>query len=298
MKLRLTNLRLELLPVVDTILEKVLAFNPSERYPKARDFGDAFFNALTTLSPWVKNKETDEIEIITGESKAKQTNVSESATIFFIQNAEKETSEIETLPTISDIHISARVTIEDEYLGISNVKATEDLAWEKRSPKSLKVASLSPTWLAILGLAVLFGGIWAMWHYVLNRPAEQYLFNRPQKQRISPIRCRKISRRYSKKFRLCRTRLFIRQHCLFSKQKRKLERRNRKNFLGFSLYYPKDWKQNDAKGECIDVSISTSIGVPLEQADWLSPDVKNVDDMGVKGELSTILETFEPNRNF
>ena len=30
----------------------------------------------------------------------------------------------------------------------------------------------------------------------------------------------------------------------------------------------------------------------------LSPNVKNVDDVGVKGELADILETFEPNRNF
>ncbi len=165
-----------------------------------------------------------------------------------------------------------------------------------------------------------------------------------------------------------------------------------KNFLGFSLYYPKDWKQNDAKGKFLDISKDASSGTPIEQmlvsyydskgtfkadtesfpalvketnktlkeivpnyevvsegektinngwrayevkfkgsgkangenitlwgrrlfiptarpgmkngyvitmlATSLSPDVKNVDDVGVKGELSAILESFEPNQNF
>ena len=43
LQLHPTNLRLDLPPLIDVILEKALAFNPSERYPKARDFGDAFF---------------------------------------------------------------------------------------------------------------------------------------------------------------------------------------------------------------------------------------------------------------
>jgi hypothetical protein len=30
----------------------------------------------------------------------------------------------------------------------------------------------------------------------------------------------------------------------------------------------------------------------------LSPDVKSVDDVGAKGELATVLETFEPSPNF
>lgn len=166
-----------------------------------------------------------------------------------------------------------------------------------------------------------------------------------------------------------------------------------KNFLGFSLYYPKDWKQNDAKGKFLDISKDAASGTPIEQmlvsyydskgtfetdtesfpalvketnttlkeivpnyevisegektvnngwrayevkfkgsgktakgeditlwgrrlfipparpgmkngyvitmlATSLSPDVKNVDDVGVKGELAAILESFEPNQNF
>lgn len=49
-----TNWRLDIQPLADKIIEKALNFNPAERYPKARDFGDALFNALTTVAPWAK----------------------------------------------------------------------------------------------------------------------------------------------------------------------------------------------------------------------------------------------------
>ena len=43
LKIGASNLKLDLSPVVDEVLEKALAYAPSERYPKARDFGDALF---------------------------------------------------------------------------------------------------------------------------------------------------------------------------------------------------------------------------------------------------------------
>jgi serine/threonine protein kinase len=47
LSLRPTNLQLDLPPRVDDILEKALAYKSSDRYPKARDFGDSFYNSLT-----------------------------------------------------------------------------------------------------------------------------------------------------------------------------------------------------------------------------------------------------------
>ena len=54
-----SNLRLDAPPLADRVLEKALAFETSERYPKTGDFGMAFFNALTTVAPW-KKEETEE----------------------------------------------------------------------------------------------------------------------------------------------------------------------------------------------------------------------------------------------
>lgn len=180
---------------------------------------------------------------------------------------------------------------------------------------------------------------------------------------------------------------------LFENSKQNLKGDAEKNFLGFSLYYPKDWKKNDAKNNFLDVSKNTSSGTPVEQmlvsfydsrgtfdedkeifpalikdtkamlkkivpkfkpvskgettinggwrayefnfvgagktakgediklwgrrlfvpaqrggvkngyvltllATSFSPDVKSVEDVGVKGDLSRVLETFEPSRDF
>lgn len=388
LKLHPTNLRLDVPPLVDTILEKALAFNPSERYPKARDFGDAFFNALSTVAPWENNQATDEIEIITDESEA------EPKSAFLIP--ETEPSEIETSPTVSDIHISPRVAASDENLEISSVKATEDLAWEKRSTKPPKVASASRTWLAILGLAILFVGIWAMWQYVLNRQGETVFIEPPTQttEVVNPLP--QIVAPPTEEIEqpiLPRTISQPPNTVYFQNAKESLPGDAAKNFLGFSLYYPNDWKQNDAKGKFLDISNDAPSGTPIEQmlvsyydskgtfkadaenfaslvketnaslkkilpkyemisdgkttvnngwqayeikfknegktkngenitlwgrrlfipaglrgmkngyvitmlATSLSPDVKSVDDVGVKGELANILETFEPNRNF
>lgn len=394
-KLRPTNLRLDVPPAVDTILEKALAFNPSERYPKARDFGDAFFNALAATASWENNNAADEIEIISDQSKTEPAKTAESATVLVVPKAEKETPKIETSPTVSDIRISPSVAALDKDLETSNVKATEDLAWEKRSPELPKTASASRTWLAIFGLAILFVGIWAMWQYVLNRPSETVFIEPPTQttEIAEPLPQNPSLLEEIESPPLPRTISQPPNSVYFQNKKEDLKGDTAKNFLGFSLYYPKDWKQNDAKGKFLDISNDAPSGTPIEQmlvsyydskgtfnadaanfpslvketnatlkkivpnyemvsagkktvnngwqayevkfkgagktkngetitlwgrrlfipaglrgmkngyvitmlATSLSPDVKTIDDVGVKGELANILETFEPNRNF
>ena len=46
--------------MIKYLVKSTYPINPSERYPKARDFGDAFFNALTTASPWEEDKVEEE----------------------------------------------------------------------------------------------------------------------------------------------------------------------------------------------------------------------------------------------
>jgi hypothetical protein len=187
----------------------------------------------------------------------------------------------------------------------------------------------------------------------------------------------------------------------FQNRQRKTSRRRLKNFLGFSLYYPKDWKLNKfeeekdskSRSKFLDIAKDAPSGTPIEQflvsyynskgtfkadaeifqslvnetnttlkkivpnyemvssgeitinngwrayevkfkgtgktangekitlwgrrmfmptairgmkngyvitlvATSLSNEVKGIDDVGVKGDLSSILETFEPNQSF
>ncbi len=66
-----TNLRLDVPSAVDEILEKALAANPAERYPKAIDFGNAFYNALTGVALGEK-KEKPQIPIIKQKAAARE----------------------------------------------------------------------------------------------------------------------------------------------------------------------------------------------------------------------------------
>lgn len=52
-----SNLRLDLSRQTDEVLQKALAYKPSDRYPKARDFGDALYYALNSPASWEKTSE-------------------------------------------------------------------------------------------------------------------------------------------------------------------------------------------------------------------------------------------------
>ena len=58
-----TNLRLDVPPIVDDILEKALSFDFAKRYPKAHDFGNAFYNALKSVALWEEEKKDVKTEI-------------------------------------------------------------------------------------------------------------------------------------------------------------------------------------------------------------------------------------------
>ncbi|MGI9037157.1 MAG: serine/threonine protein kinase, partial [Pyrinomonadaceae bacterium] len=135
LSLRPTNLRLDTPPLADEILEKALAFDPAERFPKARDFGDALFNALTTVAP--QKESAAEVE-----TETKEENFSSSLKSFSIPKPNKEIFETEIKPLVTEPKTSvivektaAATTAENK---VETVKATDDLAWEKRSPEPVK----------------------------------------------------------------------------------------------------------------------------------------------------------------
>lgn len=382
-----TNLRLDLPASVDQILEKALNFNPSERFPKAHDFGDAFSNSLNTGASFDNDKEISEIESTTDEAVE---NAVQNSTLS-LPESKSLNQEVSPSDFSSDLEHKSESNSEE-----ITVKEREELPWEKRSSETSKVSNLGFIVVSILGILLLIAGVWGFWTYFLNRPPESQTVEvptesvfptpeeninssmpTPQEIEVPPLP-RTISQPPNSEY--------------FQNSKDDLKGDLAKNFLGFSLYYPKDWKQNDAKGKFLDISKNAESGTPVEQmlvsyydskgtfktdtksfpalveetnktlkeivpnyevvsegektvnngwrayevkfkgsgkangeniilwgrrlfiptarpgmkngyvvtmlATSLSPDVKNVDDVGVKGELSAILESFEPNQNF
>jgi serine/threonine protein kinase len=193
-----SNLRLDLSPTVDDILEKALAYKPSERFPKARDFGDALYNALTTAAPWEKPefKDLPKDEIIPIIAKEPETPLKEEEKVFSEPQPEvleKPVDSIEskaqpeaespvkespveekTIPKKESPAENKELPKEETFKAerttkIKSFKTTQELPWEKRSSEPPRQANTSRAFIYALGLLMLGIGAWAVWMYFSKR---------------------------------------------------------------------------------------------------------------------------------
>lgn len=399
LKIRPSEIRTDLSPTVDEIIEKALSFNSFDRYQKAQTFGDELFAEIFANASL---SDETEIEPPVGEAKAEEkTEKVESPVV------NKPVPIIEPKPMISEETLAAQVAEDDFNAADSGaVKATEDLPWEKRSPEPPSKPSASRSLLPILGIAALLAALIGVWYYFINRPTETPVnsANESVNQTIAPVETAPIVEPNANLAQpspqqeieappSARSITPPPDTLYFQNNKEELKNDLLKNFLGFSLYYPKDWQRNDAPKNFLDISKSAPNGLPVEQmivtyyhsrgtfkedetaifpaqvketnqslkkilpnyemlaegkrtvnngwqayeiqfegtgkangkeitiwgkrlfiptairgrkngyvvtmlATSLSPDVKGIEDVGVKGELGSILETFEPNQNF
>lgn len=393
LRMRPSDVRFDLPSLVDGILKKALAFNSFDRYSRARDFGDEFFSEIIANAPL----EADEEETFAGSSEA------ETAALPDDSADENSADEILTTAVAPEVFVPEfRVADKAES---RDVKAADDLAWEKRSPEPPNEARRHSgnVW-SVVGIAVLLAALLGVWYYFINRPNEALapvvtevpVQNQPATDNAplnavntptapppaeleSPPPARSIKQPAGSVY--------------FQNSRDNLTGEKMKNFLGFSLYYPQDWKIGTAESSFLDVSRKAANNLPVEQmlvsyyssqgtfksdaeifpvevkktdatlkkiipnyklisqgektvnngwqayevkfegksktaggedisiwgrrlfiptqlrgmnngyvitmlATSLSKEVKSVDDVGVKGELSSVLETFEPNQNF
>ncbi len=255
-----TALRLDIQPLADRILEKALAFNPSERYPKARDFGDAFFNALTTVAPWTNE---DETEVEPAEEAADER---EFVVVPAIGKTEPPPADA---PVDADIHISP--SAERHEAEIAEIKPTEPLAWEKRSPEPPKTGSVYFGALAILGVVLLLLGLWGVSRLLTNRSASPENFSNaagnnenpnvpaePAQNTLLPT----IDGDMKPKARLQTTPPGT---VRFQNTRDNLKGDLAKNFIGFEIFYPQGWTKAPSETNFLDVSNRNADGFPVEQ---------------------------------
>ena len=275
-----TNLRLDLPSAVDKILEKALSFSADERYPKVRDFGDAFFNALTSAAPWEKKGDkAEEVEIITDDEKIEPT--TEKAIpkpISLKTEAKADMPDLELPPIVKTepkiIREKTEGEKEPQVLEIE-AKTSEELPWEKRSPEPVQVASKSWMMFSALGLIVLLLIGWAVWYSFLNRQNNPIIIeesstnnqtaenvvnpdtNAPQNI-LSPSEVNEIPPNKRSVEQPPNT-------VFFENSKQNLDSNLAKRFLGFSLYYPKDWVTTPTKENFLDISKRSADGIPVKQ---------------------------------
>lgn len=259
-----TNLRLDLPEAeeaVDQILEKALAYKASGRYPKARDFGDAFFNALANEPSAAKPEETEKKSEI-------QPLISADTSL-----EDVEIELIDDEPEKTDFVADALPEIEEKIETEADAKPVEDLPWEKRSPEPMKVASKSWMRISVVGLVALVLGLWAIWSYFLNHPnqadfsatnqttqgnsdapVENSMTNPvsalPPDIELPPAERKVLPPPNSEYFQNMR-------------ENRGGELAS--YYRGFSFYYPKDWTKTPGEKNFADVSRKDENGIPIEQ---------------------------------
>ena len=263
LKMRASNLRLDISPTVDEVLEKALSYSPSDRYPKARDFGDALYNALTATSTVTKSAESESLLL-----KKDDAIVSNSILVPALKEADPIAPE-------NRISFEAKSELVEEkaksHISLDGRKVND--LWEKRSPDPIKIPSYPVLVLIVLGLVLFFASIWGIWHYFLNRPQQPVFVptksdaastqnpgqNDADVEPTQPINNegiesvpppRNIPQPPNTEY--------------FQNTKAALKGDLAKNYRGFSLYYPKTWTKNQSETNFVDLSKNNSEGLPVE----------------------------------
>lgn len=293
-----TDFRSDIKPTVDEIIKKALAFDGSLRYPETRSFGDALFNAVTTAT-FLEIDDEDIIEINAGETGARENEFrefSEPLILSIDTDEEKPLLKVEAATTADALPGVTSDVLPDpipETAAVSktparkigkpadSVKATSDLAWEKRSPEPPKKAGKN--WAAAATLAaIILASALGLGYYAYNRPGEAEVVRTPPAataavasapaavnpppsevntavQPAAPVASEIESPPPARQLAAPPDATY------FENSKENLKSETAKNFLGFSLYYPEGWKKNDAKNNFLDISKTASTGTPVEQ---------------------------------
>lgn len=209
-----TSVRPELPLSVNEVFERALSFTSGERYVKARDFGDAFAAAMA------------------------------------------EAKTVEQSPA-------------------KDMPVAEEPAWKNRSPEPPKVENARSNMIAgagILGLVALlaFG-----WYYVVKHPIEPQVVTQVDQGAVlssnaAPAAPVAVSTEMPP---LPRNIPQPPNTNYYQNSKQNLKGDLIRNFVGFTMYYPKDWKVNGAqessvpntRGKFIDIARLTPDGRPKEQ---------------------------------
>ena len=277
---RPSDVRFDLPLLIDEILEKALSFYPLDRYSEARNFGDVFFSEIIANLPL----ETEEEIVETTAAEIETTPIVEKledAGKAFTDEAATTTVPAEESSSKIVSQMAAKTPVQKPVVRVRDVieavKATEKLAWEKRSSDTPHKDDSHRNLFALLGVAAIFFALLGVWYYISSRPTEKAVV--PTASEIAAQTAPPVEN-----FSLTETNVNTavpteeiesppvpRQvtqppdSLYFQSSKAALKGDAAKNYLGFSLYYPTDWTLNNVGKNFLDISKKAPNGLPIEQ---------------------------------
>lgn len=298
-----SNVRFDVPPIVDQILQKALSPDASNRYPRATDFGNAFFGAVSTVASATKIEKSEEMfeldEIETNFVEEPQT---EHETLEIVEERTPEEISFETEPEekiepeqkaftpvpmpekLLEIQEdkSDRIIIPpsenfEEPEEISTKQETEPSAineqipvqeppWKRRSIEGRRDTNWKSATLSLLGIIILLAAVVGVYYLFANRPPEPPVVvstAEPDAPNEPVVPTPKPSDIEIPP--LPRSIDAPPNSVYFQNSNENLSKELQKNFRGFQLYYPKGWRVNKAAGKFIDISRDAANGLPIEQ---------------------------------
>ena len=234
-----SEIRNELSPAVDDVLRKAMSYSSADRYTKARDFGEALFTALTEVS---------------------EPAVSETPAAQSVKVAAKSVTAVPITTTIA--------TAAAELPKPAPARVTAEPAWKNRSPEPPAEESSRTKIFAVAGIVTLLVLLGLGWYYLVNRPER---IDVPQQADHVNDRATIVSN--TEMPPLARTIQQPPNTNFYQNSKSNLRGDLLRNFVGFTMFYPKEWKMNGpqpstsatARGKFIDIARLAPDGRMQEQ---------------------------------
>ncbi len=255
---------------VDEVFEKALAANAAERFPKARDLGDALYTALMQAAPPVAVPAVPiaaSIADSTNKIDIPSETPAESPVAFPAFSEERlEPAKKNTVITLEP----AAAPITAPPVAAPAVPQKDEANWRNRSPEPPDTGSSWKTAAAIVSALVLLSVFVTAWYFTKDNPAPaapEVVANTVNSNAISsntnttemPPLPRSIVQPPDTNF--------------YQNNKQDLKGDLLRNFVGFTMYYPKDWKVNgpqsgtssNSRGKFLDIAQLTPDGRMKEQ---------------------------------
>ncbi|MBP9110317.1 MAG: serine/threonine protein kinase [Pyrinomonadaceae bacterium] len=237
-----SEIRHELAPTVDDVLKKAMSYSSADRYTKARDFGDALFAALTEV---------------------RATAVAEFPAVQPIRVAAKTRAAVPVAATIAAATAA-------EPPKPAPAKVTAEPAWKNRSPEPPAEETSRAKIFAVAGILTLLVLLGLGWYYLVNIPER---IDVPQQaEHVTDANNATIVSN-TEMPPLARTIQQPPNTNFYQNSKSNLRGDLLRNFVGFTMFYPKDWKMNGpqpsnvptARGKFIDIARLAPDGRMQEQ---------------------------------
>jgi serine/threonine protein kinase len=271
-----TNLRLDLSPRVDTVLQKALAYDREERYHHAREFGEALFLALS------ENMARSSGQLAVLPEVAKPLLAEELDSSSAGDNDARQASaqnEISSPASETKSFASTHTRVEDKVVTPAPPRKVENKG--KVSRLNFPLAAVY-----LLGALLLIGGLITLGFYLSRDGKENFstisqpaptggasteprtdLINVPAQSPIQQTSPAPVTPPVPP----AANRPEIPTGFVpFQNTKANLDGKLAENYVNFSLAYPKDWQSNENEGKpgaknFLDISNRISNGLPLEQ---------------------------------